>query len=146
MSNLQQMLANDAFTQWRTSKQFVVGQSLRTRKELKASARELKQRVLAGAAPAKATKPLTARRALLAGLGVWLLSKALPAKAGQVVVVNDVELVFLSDELQPLVLDLTALAPPQQQLLVGLAETSPPAERLAQVFRLWKQGRPGTAE
>ncbi|MBI1625377.1 hypothetical protein [Comamonas suwonensis] len=132
--------AIDAFTEWRQSKKFVVGGPLLSRKGLKASARALRQRI----AP-ETVKGCVTRRASMAGLAALLWSAAMPVKAQQIVVVNGVELVFLSDELQPLVLDLTALALPQQRSLAGLAEKTLSAEQLSQVLELWRRGRRGMA-
>lgn len=141
MPSAEQAGAIHPFTAWRQSKQFVVGGQPLSREELKASARELRQRI----APESAKGGVT-RRASLAGLVALLWSAAMPVKAQQVVVVNGVELVFLSDELQPLVLDLTALGPQQLRSLADLAGKTLSTEQLAQVLRLLRRGRPGTAE
>lgn len=88
------------FTAWRQSKQFVVGGPLQSREELRANARELRQRI----APESAWGRLV-RRVSLRGLGDWLLRKVKPAKSAEAhrrFVANGQELVFLSDEMQPL--------------------------------------------
>lgn len=87
------------FTTWRQRKKFVVGGPLKSREALKASARELRQRI----APESAWGRLV-RRVSLHGLVGWLLRKfkpAKPAEAHRRFVVNGQELVFLSDEMQP---------------------------------------------
>ena len=89
-----------AFTAWQQSKQFVVGGPLLSRKALKASARELRQCI----APESAWGRLV-RLASLRGLAAWLMRKVKPAKpadAQRRFMANGQELVFLSDEMQPL--------------------------------------------
>lgn len=89
-----------SFTAWRQSKQFVVGGPLKSCEALKASARELRQRI----APESAWGRLV-RRVSLHGLVAWLLRNAKPAKRAEAhrrFVVNGQEFVFLSDEMQPL--------------------------------------------
>ena len=140
MPNSEQTGAIHVFNAWIKSKKFVMGGPRQSRKELNASARELRQRNATESAKGGVT-----RRASLAGLAALLWSAAMPVKAQQVVVVNGVELVFLSDEVQPLVLDLSALGPQQQRLLAGLDGNTLSTAQLSQVLRLWRQGRPRTA-
>lgn len=100
ITSAEQAGAIDAFAAWRQSKQFVVGGPLLSREALKAGARELRQRI----APESVWGRFV-RRVSLRGLVAWLLRKVKPAKpveAERRFVVNGQELVFLSDELQPL--------------------------------------------
>lgn len=100
MPRAEKARAINAFAAWRQSKKFVVGGPLLSREELKASARELRQRI----AP-ESTWGRLVRRVSLRDLVARLLRKARPAKPAEAqrrFVVNGQELVFLSDEIQPL--------------------------------------------
>lgn len=100
MPSAEQAGAIHAFTAWMQSKKFVVGGPLLSRKQLKASARELRQRI----APESVWGRFV-RRVSLRGLVAWLLRKVKPAKpvnAHRRFVFNGQEFVFLSDEMQPL--------------------------------------------
>ena len=97
MPSAEQAGAIDAFTAWRQSKQFVVGGPLLSRKVLKASARELRQRI----APESAWGCLV-RRVSWRGLVAWVLRKVKPAKPQRRFVFDGKEYVLLSDEMQPL--------------------------------------------
>lgn len=85
------------------------------------------------------------RRCLMAcaALLIPALGRAAAASANQRA---DPRLVFLSDELQPALVDANVLASLRQRGLVVVVDRAPTAGRPARVLRFWRPDRPERGE